>query len=226
MISVAIFDPHELVREAIARVLDDHAQLRVVAAASDARDAMESVRLHQPSVIVSEINLPGMDAVEILRRCRRLSPGSRVIFLSEFISEPFPSALLRAGACGYVSKACSPEDIADAVLSVREHGQYLSDDVANNIAKARLIGSRSPFARLSCREFQMVALFVSGIASTEIAERLFLSPRTVSTYRYRIYEKLGVHGDVELARLAYRHGLFFAMAGQSRVGGMELRKIA
>lgn len=214
MISVAIFDPYELVRAAVARVLDDHPELRVVAAAGDAQHAMDSVRLHQPSVIVSEINLPDLDPVEILRRCRRLSPRSRVIFLSEFISEPFPSALLRAGAAGYVSKSCSPEDIAGAVLSVRKRGPYLSDDVAGNIAKARMLDSQSRFARLSCREFQMVALFVSGIGTPDIAERLFLSPRTVSTYRYRIYDKLGVRGDVELARLAYRHGLLFPMAGQ------------
>lgn len=208
MIRVLIVDDHELVRTGIKRILEDTQDIRVIAEASTGEEALNQVREHGPDVVLMDVNMPGIGGLEATRKIIQTHPGLRVIVVTIHVDEPYPTRLLEAGASGYLTKGCAVDEIVDAIQVVHRGERYIGADIARQLALSMLPGGeRSPFDKLSQREMQVMMMVTQGHSIQDISDRLCLSPKTVSTYRYRLYEKLGVENDVELTHLAMRHGM-------------------
>ena len=208
MIRVLVVDDHRLVRAGIRRILDEAPHVEVVGEADSGETAVQQVREHRPQVVLMDVNMPGMGGLEATRKLLRIDPELKIVALTVHGSEPYPSRLLEAGAVGYVTKGCDEREILDAIRRVAAGERYLGADIARQMALSGLEhGAGNPFDRLSQREVQVMMLVTAGRKLQDISDTLCLSPKTVSTYRYRLYEKLGVSNDVELTRLAIRHGL-------------------
>jgi two-component system invasion response regulator UvrY len=208
MIRVLLVDDHELVRTGIRRLLEEAGDIEVVGEAADGDEALKVARKVSPDVVLMDLNMPGMGGIEATRRLIRLQPGAKVIALTVLDDAPFPARLSEAGALGYLSKGCPAAEVIEAVRTVHRGGRYIAVSVARKHMLADWRGAvATPFEALSSREMQVTMMILEGQRTQEISDALSLSPKTVSTYRQRIYEKLNVKTDVELTRLAYRHGL-------------------
>lgn len=218
MISLLLVDDHDLVRAGIRRILEDDPNVRVLGEASTGEEAIEMVRDARPDMVILDVNMPGIGGLETLRKLIQIHPEVRVIVVTVHTDEPFPSRMLEAGALGYLTKSCAVEEITQAIESVMQGERYLCAEVAQQIALAKLNnGGRSPFEKLSQREIQVMLMVTQGRGIQEISDRLCLSPKTVNTYRYRLYEKLGVDNDIELMRLAVSHGVIEIESAGTRV---------
>lgn len=208
MINVMLVDDHDLVRKGIRRLLDDASGIKVVAEAIDGEQAIREVRKKKPDVILMDVSMPGIGGLEATRKITRSLPDMKIIAVTIHDNEPFPARLLEAGAAGYITKGCAIEEIISAIQSVHQGKQYITPGVAQKLALSFVNhGSKSVIEELTQREMQVMLMMVRGESNKEISISLCLSPKTTSTYRYRLFEKLGVDNDVELTRFAIRHGL-------------------
>jgi two-component system invasion response regulator UvrY len=214
MIKVFLVDDHELVRAGIRRILEEAGDMEIVGEAADGESALERVCAAAPDVILMDLNMPGMGGIEATRRILHLVPGAKVIVLTMLDEAPFPARLKEAGALGYLTKGCPAKEMIEAVRTVRRGFPFVASTVARKHMLADWGGiAASPFAELSSRELQVTMMILEGQRAQEISNTLSLSPKTVSTYRQRIYEKLRVKTDAEMTRLAFRHGLIKEGAG-------------
>lgn len=208
-IQVLVADDHELVRTGITRMLDDVDGINVVGQATSGEEALQLCRNLSPDVVLMDIKMPGIGGLEATRKISRQAPETKVVVVTACEEDPFPSRLLKAGALGFVSKGADLEEMVHAIRSVVRGQRYLSPQVAQQLALKSFdpAESNSPFEILSERELQICIMVINCHKVQDISEKLHLSPKTVNSYRYRIFEKLGVGGDVELTRLAMRHGM-------------------
>jgi two-component system invasion response regulator UvrY len=203
---VLIVDDHALVRMGIRRLLDDLPDMEVVAEAEDGEMALAMVKKHQPDVVLLDMKMPGIDGWEVTRRLKKTNPGVKVIAVTALSTEPLPSRVLQLGAMGYLTKESGPEEMAAAIRKVVKGEKYLSSEIAQKMAISSLDAlNESPFELLSEREMQVMLMITRGMNVQDIADRLFLSGKTVNGYRYRMFEKLGIKNDVELTYLAMKH---------------------
>ncbi|HAJ29752.1 MAG TPA: two-component system response regulator UvrY [Gammaproteobacteria bacterium] len=208
MIKVLIVDDHQMVRFGTRRLLEDESGLQIVGEASSGEEAIEAVDALNPQVVLMDVQMPGIGGLEATRRCLRIAPDVKVIALSMHDGEPFPSKLFEAGAKGYVSKRSDPEELILAIRKVMAGQRYISTDIAQNLALRPFAEvQQSPFEQLSGREMQIALMVIRGMGAAEMGKKLILSPKTVNSYRYRIFEKLDIKNDVELTKLAIQHGL-------------------
>lgn len=209
MINVLLVDDHILVRTGIEHLLEESSGISVIGVACSGEEALEQVKALKPDVVLMDINMPGIGGIEASRKINQRHPEVKIIVLSVYADGPFPHQLLSIGAHGYISKSCPPNELISAVWAVFNGRRYLSADVANELALSTLPGNSnaSPFEQLSQRELQVVMMTLQGKSIQEMAEMLRISPKTVNTYRYRLYEKLGVKNDVELTRLSVKYKL-------------------
>jgi len=210
MIRVLLVDDHQLVRTGTRRILDDVPGIEVIAEATNGEDAVSYVRKNNVDVVLMDVNMPGIGGLEATRKMLAIRSDIRVIILTVHTNDPFPSRLLGAGAAGYITKNCAAEEIVQAVNSVHAGKRHISPEIAQTLALSMLDGEASPFSKLSQREMQVMMMITQGCSIQETSERLCLSPKTVSTYRYRLYEKLKVENDVALTLLAIRYGVIDA----------------
>lgn len=208
MINVMLVDDHGLVRTGIKRLLKDVSGIEVVAEAESGEQAIRQVRKEKPDVILMDISMPGIGGLEATRKISQVVPGVKIIAVTIHDDDPFPARLLEAGASGYLTKGCDVQEIVSAIRSVHLGKQYITPEIAHKLALS-FVNERekSPLERLTPRETQVMLMVVRGETNKAISEKLCLSPKTTSTYRYRLFEKLGVENDVELTRFAIRHGL-------------------
>lgn len=206
MIRVLLVDDHKLIRVGLRKILEAQAGMEIIGEAGDGNAALEQARDLKPDVVVLDINMPNMNGVEATRKLARLSPAPRILIVSVHHQDPVPTRLLEAGASGYLTKDTAADEIIAAVNQVYAGRRYLSADIAREMALGRL-GGGSPLSTLSDREMEVLLLVANGMNIQDIAEKLHVSPKTVATYRYRLFEKLDLENDVELARYALRHGL-------------------
>ena len=210
---VVLVDDHQLVRTGIRRLLGDAEDVDVVGEAGSGEDALRLVRETQPDVVLMDVNMPGIGGLEATRKLLRVDPELRIIALTIHVEEPYPSRLMEAGAMGYITKGCDEREIVDAIRSVMRGERYIGADIARQMALAGFDGKRDGgLDKLSQREMQVMMMVTQGYKMQEISDTLCLSPKTISTYRYRLYEKLGVETDVELTHLAIRHGMIDQMS--------------
>jgi two-component system invasion response regulator UvrY len=208
MINVMLVDDHDLVRTGIRRLLDDIDGIKVVAEAGNGEQAIRQVRNKRPDVILMDVSMPGIGGLEATRKITRSLPDMKIIAVTIHDDDPFPARLLEAGAAGYITKGCDIREIINAIRSVYQGKQYITPGIAQKLALSFVNNrERSPFAELTPRETQVMLMVVKGYTNKEISEKLCLSPKTTSTYRYRLFEKLGVENVVELTRFAIRPGL-------------------
>lgn len=210
---VVLVDDHQLVRTGIRRLLSDTEEIEVVGEAGSGEDALRLVRETSPDVVLMDVNMPGIGGLEATRKLLRVDPELRIIALTIHVEEPYPSRLMEAGAMGYITKGCNEGEITDAIRAVMRGERYIGADIAQQMALAGFDGTRDGgLDKLSQREMQVMMMVTQGYKMQEISDTLCLSPKTISTYRYRLYEKLGVETDVELTHLAIRHGMIDQMS--------------
>ncbi len=207
MITVLVADDHELVRSGIEHILNADPEITVVGAAATGEEALELADSLRPDIVIMDINMPGLGGLAACQKLKRRHPDIRLIALSVYADGPIPRQLIEAGVDGYLSKHCPPQEMIKAVTTVHRGDRYLSRDVASRLVFAHPEKDTTPFDRLSSREMEVTLLTLQGKSIQEIAAILSVSPKTVCTYRYRIFEKLGIRNDVELARLAAKYGL-------------------
>ncbi len=210
MIRIMIVDDHEFVRVGLRHILEEYADFEVAAEAGNGEMAMRLNRKCQPDVILLDVELPGLSGFEITRRLKRGSPQVRIIALSVHTQSPFPEKLLDAGASGYLTKSCAALELVRAVRRVVRGERYISADIAQHLALKLTRGGSSPFDELSTREMEVLLMVADGRRIADIADVMHLSPKTVATYKYRIYDKLETRNDVDVTRMAMRYGLVAA----------------
>ena len=211
MVKLLLVDDHELVRRGIRRLIDDHSTkegIEVVAEASTGEDAIEMVRKYAPDVVFMDVNMPGIGGLEATRRMLQIRPDLKIIVITVHADGPFPKRLLEAGAVGYLTKGCAVDEMVTAIKHVIQGQRYIAAEIAQQLALSLLPGAeKSPFDALSQREMQILLMITQGQKVQGISKKLCLSPKTVSTYKSRLQEKLNVKSDVELIRLAIQHGM-------------------
>lgn len=208
LIKVLLVDDHELVRIGIRRLLQDVAGVKVVGEANSGEDAIKLAKELIPDVVLMDVQMPGIGGLEATRKMLRHNADIKILALTVCDDEPYPSRLLQAGAAGYITKGCDPEEMVRAVRVVHSGQRYISSEIAQQLALKRFTKpEESPLDVLSERELQITLMITSGQKVQEISDKLCLSPKTVNSYRYRIFEKLGINSDVELTLLAIRLGL-------------------
>ena len=209
MIRVLLADDHDLVRTGMRRLLDDVASIKVVAEATTGEEAVSLCREHLPQVVLMDINMPGMGGLEATKKILLHNGEIKIIVVTMNEDEVLAQSLLKAGAAGYLTKGCLINEIVHAIKEVIAHRHYITPQIATQLALAgtRPDKEQSPFHDLSERELQVMLMTLEGRRTNEISDSLCLSPKTISTYRHRLFTKLGIQSDVELARLAMKHGL-------------------
>ena len=209
MIKVLLVDDHDLVRLGVKRLLQDVKGIQVIGEASTGEEAIKLTKELAPDVVIMDLQMPGIGGLEATRKMLRYNPMVRVLALTVFDDEPYPSRLLQAGAAGYITKGCSAEEMVKAIRLLYGGERYLCYEVAQQLALKRYApeDETSPLDVLSERELQIMLMITQGQKTKLISDKLCLSVKTINSYRYRIFEKLGINSDVELTLLAMRLGL-------------------
>ncbi|ABP79753.1 DNA-binding response regulator GacA [Stutzerimonas stutzeri A1501] len=202
-------DDHDLVRTGISRMLADISGLQVIGQADSGEDAIRKARELKPDVVLMDVKMPGIGGLEATRKLLRSYPDLKVIAVTICEEDPFPTRLLQAGAAGYLTKGAALEEMVQAIRMVFGGQRYISPQIAQQLALKSFQPqlSESPFDLLSEREIQIALMIANCQKVQSISDKLCLSPKTVNTYRYRIFEKLSITSDVELALLAVCHGM-------------------
>lgn len=214
MIRVLVVDDHDLVRTGITRMLSDIDGLQVVGQAESGEEALKAARDLKPDVVLMDVKMPGIGGLEATRKMLRSHPDVKVVVVTVCEEDPFPTRLLQAGAAGYLTKGAGLTEMVQAIRLVFAGQRYISPQIAQQLALKSFQPqtTSSPFDLLSEREIQIALMIVGCQKVQNISDRLCLSPKTVNTYRYRIFEKLSITSDVELTLLAVRHGMVDANA--------------
>ncbi len=207
MIRVLIADDHPLLRRGMAQVLGATGEIEVVAEADSAEAALQALAKAEVDVAVLDVNMPGRSGLEIVPEIRELYPRTAILILSQYPEEQLAVRAIRAGASGYLTKESAPDLLISAVTKLAQGRRYLSENVADLLATRVSSSGGQPHETLSDREYQVLCLIASGRGVTEIGAQLNLSPKTVSTYRARILEKMGLESNAELTRYALQNRL-------------------
>lgn len=207
MINLLIVDDHKIVRTGLKRILADTIDIKIVAECDSGEQAIQFCREHPIDVALIDIHMPGIGGLEAARRLLQLVTNLKILVLTSSEDEVFPLHFLRAGAKGYLTKDCDPEELVRAIHTLARGEKHLGANVAQMLALRQLDDKHSPFDDLSERELQVMLMVAQGIKVPEIAKKLFLSTKTVNTYRYRVFEKLNVKTDIEVIKLAMQYGL-------------------
>ena len=205
-IKILIVDDHALVRVGMRMILSAELDIEVVADVESGELAIPLIRTLRPDIVLCDLHLPGVSGLEVTERVVKGDYGSRVIIVSVLEDGPLPKRLLEAGAFGYVGKGGDASELLRAVRDVARGKRYLGSSIAQHLALSGIGGGGSPLDELSPRELEVSLLLVQGWRQEQIAKRLCLSAKTVSTHKTRLFEKLEIRDTVALARLLGQHG--------------------
>jgi two-component system invasion response regulator UvrY len=206
-ISVMLVDDHAVVRMGFKMLLETSDDIKVISEAENGEEAIKFYMEHKPNVIVMDITMPGMGGMEAIERILTKEPSAKILVLSAHEDSVHPKRVLNAGAMGYVTKRSAAEELIKAIRAVASGKKYIEATVAQQMAIQQLSGSQNPVDVLSEREFEVFMSLAKGKTTNEIAENLFLSPRTVGTHLYNIKQKLNANNSAEIALIAMRSGL-------------------
>lgn len=208
MIDIILVDDHELVRTGLKMIIAKMPGINIVAEGENGQQAIDLATQLRPDVILMDVNMPVITGLEATRRISAHMPDVKVIILTVHAETPFPSKLLQAGASGYLTKGCDAAELEKAIKRVATNNRYIGTDIAQQMALSLLPGGdSSPFNVLSEREMEVMMMLAHGKKPKEIAAKLYLSPKTIATYKYKIMDKLEVENLIELAHMAIRHGI-------------------
>ena len=205
MTNILIVDDHPIVRRGLQKILATEPTF-VVHEATTAHEALRLIKTLAFDLAVVDLNLPGMNGIELLKEIKRIAKQTQILVLSVYPEDQFAVRVLRAGASGFVSKEVAPDDLVTAIKTVLKGGKHIPDQVADLLlAKLERGGDGPIHEKLSDREFEILCLFGEGRSIKQIAEKLSLSAPTVSTYRARILNKLDMKNTAELVKYAIQH---------------------
>ncbi|MFL0799606.1 MAG: response regulator [Agarilytica sp.] len=208
MTKILVADDHDLVRMGIVRMLADVDGFEVVGEAKTGEEAVKLAREICPDVILMDVKMPGIGGLEATRKIQTACDTAKVIAVTALSDELFSERLMKAGASGYVTKGAGFDEIVSAINTVVGGSLYISSDIAQQLALKNFGQNKteaSPFEQLSERELQTAIQIANGVKVNQIADAFCVSPKTVNSYRYRIFEKLNINSDVELALLAVKY---------------------
>ena len=206
-INVMLVDDHAVVRMGFKMLLETAADIKVIAEAENGETAIKAYMEHKPNIVVMDITMPGMGGLEAIERILAKDSNARILVLSAHEDSVHPKRVLNAGAMGYLTKRSAAEELIKAIRMVASGKKYIEASVAQQMAIQQLSGNQSPVDVLSEREFEVFMSLAKGKTTNEIAENLFLSPRTVGTHLYNIKQKLNAQNSAEIALIAMRSGL-------------------
>ena len=208
-IRVLIVDDHELVRYGFKSLLGAQDGINVVETLSCGEDAINWCRDNYANldVILMDVNMPGIGGIGATKRISQSWPDIGIIVVTMHKSGPLPKQLLNGGARGYLTKGNGVDEMIAAIIDVHKGKHYIAKDIAQQLALSVLPGETNPINTLSSRETQVLMMIAQGTKTQKISEILNLSPKTISTYRMRLYEKLDVSSDIEMLHMAMKHGV-------------------
>ena len=206
-IRVMLVDDHAVVRMGFKLLLQGADDIEVVAEAESGEEAIKRYAEIKPDVVVMDISMPGIGGLEAVSRLLAKDPAAKVLILSAHEDSSHPKRLLKAGAVGYLSKRSAAVELIQAIHQVATGKTFLDSKLAQAMAMQQLTGEQNPVEVLSDREFEVFMLLAKGQSVAHIAEKLFLSPRTVGTHLYNIKQKLNAGNSAEITLIAMRNGL-------------------
>lgn len=207
MIKILIVDDHDLVRSGIKRLLSDIPSFEVVGECDSGEEALSYCAKNPPDIVLMDLHMPGIGGMEAAKRIQSRYDDTRVIMLTAASETPMSKHILKFGVLGYLTKGCDIEEMVNAIKNVNQGQRYISSEVAQKLAMMMVNDNDSPLDQLSRRELEVLMRISQGQSNRQIAEELHLSPKTTSTYRARLLEKLGASNDVELTRISIDSGL-------------------
>jgi len=215
-IKVLLVDDHPVVRAGFQRLLDNDSGIDIVAEASSGQEGVKKYFVVRAGVVLMALSMPthasggyGVQiygGLEAIRVSRAKDPDAKGLVLTVMESEPFPAHVVQAGASGYLTKRCAPDELLKAVYEVSEGRTYYAESIREMLVPGAA-DSNSPFNKLTKREFQIFSCLAQGQAAAQIAEKMFLSPKTVHAHRANILRKLGINNNSELVHIAIRHNI-------------------
>jgi DNA-binding NarL/FixJ family response regulator len=211
-IAVFIADDHTVVRDGLRLLIETQSDMKVVSEASNGREAARQVLRTSPDVVIMDLAMPELNGVEATRQIRENCPATKVIILSMHSSSEHIFQALKAGAHGYLLKESAGMEVISAIRVVHSGKRYLSEKIGDRmideyILNREIVETGSPLSKLSTREREILQLVVEGKSSADIGRTLFISPKTVETYRSRLMQKLGISDLAGLIRFAMQHGI-------------------
>ena len=213
-IRVVLADDHGVLRAGLRALLEVEPDIVVVGEAANGDDAVEQVRKLHPDVVVMDLTMPGLGGLDATRRISAMETATKVLVLTVHAEEEYLFPVIDAGGSGYVTKNTADRDLGKAIRAVAKGDVFLYPHAAKLLLQRYKIagssGDEDPIRRLTRREREVLSLTAEGYSSSEIGKRLFISPKTVDTYRARIMEKLQLHHRSELIRFALKTGLLQA----------------
>ena len=214
-IRVLLADDHPVVRDGFQRILESDQRIRIIASASSGHEAFELYRAETPDVVVLDLTMPSQEGVpdnssisggmEAIRRILAFDARASVLVLSSCETRPYPGQVIGAGVKGYLTKRCAPDELIEAVVRVHAGERYYSPSIQDQLDHSD--SDASPINQLSSRELQIFVMLAGGYSVAQIAEEVFLSPKTVQAHRSNIKRKLNLKAKTEIVHLALRHGL-------------------
>lgn len=208
MISVLIADDHTIVRKGLKQILTETPDMVVADEASNGHEVMSKIRQRDYDIVLLDISMPGKSGLDILKELKAEKPKIPVLVLSMYPEEQYAVRVLRAGASGYLTKESAPDELVVAMRKVAQGKKYVSPSLAEKLAfDLEFDAKRSLHETLSDREYQVMCMIASGKTVGEIAEKLNLSAKTISTYRARILEKMNMKNNAELTHYAIQNRL-------------------
>ncbi|UCD21431.1 MAG: response regulator transcription factor [Chloroflexota bacterium] len=208
MLRILIADDHPIVRQGIGQLIAKTADMVVADEASNGSEVLDKVRASHCDVVLLDLSMPGLHGLDIIRQLKKESPRLPILILSMHSEEQYAVRAFRAGASGYLTKQSAPDELLAAIRKVSIGGKYVSSSLAEKLASDLEIGTgKLPHETLSNREYQVMLMIAAGKTVAEIAEELSLSVQTISTYRARILQKMGMKNNVELANYAIKNQL-------------------
>ncbi len=207
MIRVVLADDHQILLDGLRRLIDAKGDMQVVATATDVESTLAATREHRPDVLVLDISMPGGGGLEVARRVREMELSTKLVILTMYSEDRYVMEAVRLGAAGYVLKRSADTELIDAIRTVAAGEAYLTPAAVRLLLATQQNETGRTEPALSPREREVLRFTARGFSNLEIAERLFVSPKTVDTYRSRIMAKLDLHRRSELVDYALRHGL-------------------
>jgi two-component system response regulator NreC len=211
MTSIVLTDAHNVVREGIRALLQSQQDLTVVGEAADGREALKLVEKHRPDILITDLTLPDLDGLEVVRRIEADFPQTRAIVMSARSEERYVLQALKAGALGFVSKSSTGAELTQAIREVDRGRRYLRPPVSRRAINAYLRTDQFPpldlYETLTRREREVLHCAVNGLTNTGIAKQLSISVTTVATHRAHLMKKLGLHNQTELIHFAVKRGI-------------------
>lgn len=217
-IRVLLVDDHPLVRAGFQRFLISDDSIEIIGEADNGLSACEMYMAYQPDVVIMDLNMPAtadadeQDAsvnggLEAIRRIISHDPKAKVLVLTATETDPFPAHVLSAGAKGFLTKRCPPDELLEAVKAIYKGEEYITEEIRARVSGGAATAAEASLASLTRRELQIFALLAEGKTVAQVAEDMFLSPKTVHAHRTNIFRKLGISNNSELVHLAIRHNL-------------------